>query len=63
MNDSRNLVHTSLQSIRWGDMDAFGHVNNTIYFRYLEQARIEWLRVIAPKSVDLNAALTADGTT
>jgi acyl-CoA thioester hydrolase len=28
--------------IRWGDMDAFGHVNNTTYFRYMEQARIEW---------------------
>lgn len=23
-------------------MDAMGHVNNTVYFRYLEQARIEW---------------------
>jgi acyl-CoA thioester hydrolase len=29
--------------VRWGDMDAMGHVNNTIYFRYAEQARIEWL--------------------
>ncbi|MBC7503317.1 MAG: acyl-CoA thioesterase [Herminiimonas sp.] len=29
--------------IRWGDMDAMGHVNNTVYFRYFEQARIEWL--------------------
>ncbi len=29
--------------IRWGDMDAMGHVNNTIYFRYVEQARCEWL--------------------
>ncbi|MDR0244723.1 MAG: acyl-CoA thioesterase [Burkholderia sp.] len=28
--------------IRWGDMDAFGHVNNTVYFRYMEQARISW---------------------
>ncbi len=28
--------------IRWGDMDAMGHVNNTVYFRYLEQARISW---------------------
>ena len=28
--------------IRWGDMDAMGHVNNTVYFRYMEQARIEW---------------------
>ncbi len=37
------LVHTSVQPIRWGDMDALGHVNNTVYFRYMEQARIEWL--------------------
>ncbi len=29
--------------IRWGDMDAFGHVNNTEYFRYMEQARVNWL--------------------
>ena len=40
---SRLLVHTSIQPIRWGDMDALGHVNNTVYFRYMEQARIEWL--------------------
>ncbi|MFI4941063.1 MAG: acyl-CoA thioesterase [Burkholderiales bacterium] len=32
--------------IRWGDMDAMGHVNNTVYFRYLEQARIEWFAKI-----------------
>ena len=28
--------------IRWGDMDAMGHVNNTIYFRYMEIVRLEW---------------------
>lgn len=28
--------------IRWGDMDAMGHVNNTVYFRYMESARIAW---------------------
>jgi acyl-CoA thioester hydrolase len=39
----RVLVHCSRQPIRWGDMDALGHVNNTVYFRYMEQARIEWL--------------------
>jgi len=43
MTTPRVLVHTSTQVIRWGDMDAFGHVNNTVYFRYMEQARIEWL--------------------
>ena len=26
--------------IRWGDMDARGHVNNTIYYRYFESSRI-----------------------
>ncbi len=30
------------QDIAWGDMDAFGHVNNTVYFRYFENARIEY---------------------
>lgn len=32
--------------IRWGDMDAMGHVNNTIYFRYMEQCRIRWFEVM-----------------
>lgn len=40
--DERKLVHATRMQIRWGDMDAMGHVNNTVYFRYLEQARIEW---------------------
>ncbi len=28
----------------WGDMDAFGHINNAVYFRYFESSRIEYLR-------------------
>jgi len=43
MTHARKLVHTSRMPIRWGDMDALGHVNNTVYFRYMEQARLEWL--------------------
>jgi acyl-CoA thioester hydrolase len=43
MSESRIQVHTSIQPMRWGDMDPLGHVNNTVYFRYMEQARIEWL--------------------
>ena len=38
----RKLVHTMQMPLRWGDMDAMGHVNNTVYFRYFEQARVEW---------------------
>ena len=33
--------------VRWGDLDAFGHVNNTVFFRFFESARIEYLRAIA----------------
>ena len=44
----RQLVHTSRWPMRWGDMDALGHVNNTVYFRYMEQARIEWLEGLLP---------------
>ena len=43
MTSHRAEVHRSFQSIRWGDMDALGHVNNTLYFRYMEQARLEWI--------------------
>ncbi|QSP93720.1 acyl-CoA thioesterase [Marinobacter salinisoli] len=28
--------------LRWGDMDAYGHANNTVYFRLFEEARIAW---------------------
>ena len=41
------LVHTMRMPIRWGDMDAMGHVNNTMYFRYFETARITWFDAIA----------------
>ena len=30
------------QKVAWGDMDAFGHVNNVMYYRYIESARIEY---------------------
>ena len=28
--------------VQWGDMDAFNHVNNTVYFKYFESARIAY---------------------
>ena len=42
----KKLVFESRQAVRWGDMDAMGHVNNAMYFRYLESARIDWFRAI-----------------
>jgi len=29
--------------VQWGEMDAYGHVNNTVLFRYFETARVEYL--------------------
>ena len=46
----RKLVHTEIMPIRWGDMDAMGHVNNTVYFRYMEQARISWFEALGVRS-------------
>ncbi len=42
--EQKKLSFEMLMPIRWGDMDAMGHVNNTLYFRYMEIARVEWLR-------------------
>lgn len=44
--EKKKAVYTLRIPIRWGDMDAMGHVNNTVYFRYLETIRIEWMRSI-----------------
>ena len=48
MNEKK-LVHVSRIPVRWGDMDAMGHVNNTVYFRYMEQARIAWFESLVPR--------------
>lgn len=40
---AKKLTHETLIPIRWGDMDQMGHVNNTIYFRYFEIVRLDWL--------------------
>ena len=52
--DAKKLTLEMVIPIRWGDMDAMGHVNNTIYFRYLESVRIEWLLCVAG-APDVNA--------
>ena len=44
--EKKKLVYEARLPIRWGDMDAMGHVNNTTYFRYLETVRIDWVRSI-----------------
>jgi len=36
----------SKQYIRWGDLDAFGHVNNATYLVYAQEARFAWSKMI-----------------
>jgi len=42
----KKFIHETTLPMRWGDMDAMGHLNNTLYFRYMEIARLEWLLAI-----------------
>jgi acyl-CoA thioester hydrolase len=60
-------------TIRWRDMDAYGHVNNGVYLNYLEEARdrlaeelfgaqASWDFVLAHVGIDFRNQLTqADG--
>ena len=41
--EQKKLVHEIAIPIRWGDMDAMGHLNNGTYFRYMETIRIDWM--------------------
>lgn len=38
----KTLLHVAHIPVRWGDMDSYGHVNNTLYIQYLEEARVAW---------------------
>ncbi|ABM18674.1 MAG TPA: acyl-CoA thioesterase [Marinobacter hydrocarbonoclasticus] len=51
-----NPVSSLAMALRWGDMDAYGHANNTVYFRFFEEARIVWLA-----SLELGGAEDATG--
>ncbi len=38
------VIHN--QPIHWGEMDAFSHLNNVVYYRYAESARIAYLQAL-----------------
>jgi acyl-CoA thioester hydrolase len=57
-----HLLHVCEMTLRWGDMDALNHLNNTVYFRLMEQVRIDWLfsaGQIASAEVDSPVIVTA----
>ena len=40
-------------TVRFRDMDAFGHVNNAVYLTYLEEARVVFLQTHNMRSLDI----------
>lgn len=40
------MVITRDIAVRWGDMDALNHVNNTVFLRFIEEARIAFFQSI-----------------
>ena len=42
--------------VAWGEMDAFGHVNNAVYLRYFETARIAFFRAVEIPHRDVDDA-------
>ena len=45
MNRS-DFAHFITLPVQWGDMDSIGHVNNAIYFRYIESGRIAYFEAL-----------------
>lgn len=41
MSESKVLIRMPIE-LRWRDLDAFNHVNNSNFMTYLEEARIRW---------------------
>lgn len=53
LDDFPSIITLPLQ---WGDQDAFGHVNNTVYLRWFESSRIAYM-----DDVGLGAMMETDG--
>jgi acyl-CoA thioester hydrolase len=64
------VTHQIQITVRWRDMDAYGHVNNAVYLNYLEECRdrlaqdlfgsASWDFVLAHVGIDFRSELTQD---
>lgn len=48
------------QQVAWGDMDAFAHVNNVIYYRYIESARIYYMEALNLSVKEINTVVASN---
>ncbi|MES1942326.1 thioesterase [Salinisphaera sp. T5B8] len=52
-----DYVHYVPITVKWGEMDSLGHVNNTVFYRYSEDGRIDYIHMIS----DGGDTQTSDG--
>lgn len=50
------LLHSLPIELRWRDLDAFNHVNNSKYLSYLEEARLHWMLTVPGMGMDDHVA-------
>tara|TARA_Y100000589_G_scaffold193908_1_gene183428 strand:- start:86 stop:523 length:438 start_codon:yes stop_codon:yes gene_type:complete len=61
MNNFKGAISTKIP-VQWGEMDAFNHVNNVVYIRWCETARIELFRNIwGNKGINMKEILEGSG--
>ena len=61
MTNNSKVIHTNI-SVQWGEMDAFNHVNNVMYIRWCETARIALFREIwGEKGINMKEILEGNG--
>tara|TARA_Y100001978_G_scaffold154237_1_gene139633 strand:+ start:116 stop:562 length:447 start_codon:yes stop_codon:yes gene_type:complete len=46
LEQGKKIVHSESMKMRWGEMDALGHMNNVSYFRYFEESRVQWIKTL-----------------
>ena len=59
MSSLKEFAVIYLQNVAWGDMDAVGHVNNVMYYRYIESARVEYLNKLDAFGQGLSAVIAS----
>ena len=58
--DTPRLLHRMPIAVRWRDLDAYQHVNNSVYLTYLEEARLQWFDALpGPWMDDMSAPVLA----
>lgn len=46
MTERPQARHVEPVTVRWGDLDSMGHVNNAMYFTYCESARMTYFQAV-----------------